>query len=82
MALYEACVNMFELTLYLVVNILALLGVSRVHGKPEQGRKGKWEQERPAEMLDKGYDVDTQVRFYSMVLLCNIVGTFRTVPLQ
>ena len=31
---------------------------------------------------DEGYHVNIRVRFYSMMLLCNIVGPFRTVPLK
>jgi len=33
-------------------------------------------------MPNEGYDVDTQIRFYSMMLLCSIVGPFCTVPLK
>ena len=30
-------------------------------------------------MPDEGYHVDIQVMFYSMILLCNIVGPFCTI---
>ena len=33
-------------------------------------------------MPDEGYHVNIRVRFYSMMLLCNIVGPFRTVLLK
>ena len=33
-------------------------------------------------MPDEGYHVNIRVRFYSTMLLCNIIGPFRTVPLK
>ena len=49
---------------------------SRIQGK------WKWEQELPTEMPDEGLPARTHIRFYRMMVLCNVVGPFHIVGLK
>jgi len=50
------------------------LQVGRIQGKQKRNGNRKREREKPAKMLDTGYNVNIEIIFYSMMLFGNDVG--------